>query len=239
MPQQPVSGCRCSKPILSKSSFSANSLPNFLVVQRVDRLLMAVPVNEGLAVESRGHVVRRFAAQKIAEGERQLLQTPRVFVVREACSSTRLGTPTSSSAPAPPSACRRGSRAGAFPEGLATTAGPCPGSRSRRAAGRSTRRPVGTSTRKPASSSTSVAAMATSGWKWLLNVSANSTTGGPEFGRGPRARNQCLNVCGAKAGICRRGCTPSDEFRDATQARQLREEIRQRGSITRRAVAQM
>ena len=85
----------------------------------------------------------------------------------------------------------------------AAAAWPCRACRSRRAAGRSRATASGTITWNPASSSTSTAAFSVCGWKWLLNVSAQSMTGGKPTFRGGRRLHQSLNVSVANAGILR------------------------------------
>ena len=49
---------------LVEKFFFGEKLADFLVVQRVERLLMAMPVNERLAVEPRRDVVRRWLRRK-------------------------------------------------------------------------------------------------------------------------------------------------------------------------------
>src|SRR6266540_625755 len=64
------------------------------------------------------------------------------------------------------------------------------------------------STRYPAVSRMSNAAIAVPGWKWLLKVSGQRSTGGPSQFRIDRLRNIRTNVAGAKRGIRRSGATP-------------------------------
>ncbi len=62
----------------------------------------------------------------------------------------------------------------------------------------------GITTWNPAASITSTAACAVCGWKWLLNVSGQSTTRGIPTFRGSRLRNHETNVSGANDGVVRR-----------------------------------
>jgi hypothetical protein len=56
----------------------------------------------------------------------------------------------------------------------------------------------------PAASITSTAARAVCGWKWLLNVSGQSTTRGRPTFREARRRNHDTNVSRANDGVVRR-----------------------------------
>src|ERR1051325_2197967 len=71
-------------------------------------------------------------------------------------------------------------------------------------------------TSQPADSSTSTAAIAVSGWKWLLKVSGHSTTRIADCGLRTADlfldRNHLTKVCVAKRGIERRVETPPNIF---------------------------
>src|SRR4051812_35136234 len=70
----------------------------------------------------------------------------------------------------------------------------------------------GTLTSNPNLSSTSVAACATSGWKWLLKVSAQRITLRPLLLCSGREKNHDLKVRGANCGILRWDATPAANF---------------------------
>ncbi|CNF10460.1 Uncharacterised protein [Mycobacterium tuberculosis] len=71
---------------------------------------------------------------------------------------------------------------------------------------------------QPAASIASTHATPTSVWKWLLNVSGNSTTGRPcGLAVPPRSRNHRCSVIGAKRGSGRLRSMPAASF--ASRAR--------------------